>query len=258
MNSISQFLPITQRGDGQYLVSGRDLYTFLESKQDFTTWMKARIEKYTFVENKDFTLHKIMERGTWKHDYAITLTMAKELAMVESNEKGRQARRYFIAKEEELRQLQRASFQLPATFSEALRMLADEVEQKEKLLQENLQQKEQLKKADAAVEFCQAVAKVEETEAIGDVAKLLGFQGVGRNKLFKILRDKGIFMRTGDRKNLPYQRYIDEGYFQVVETVWDNFSQGKSYISFQTRVTQRGIAYLNKLLSKLGYNKNAV
>lgn len=82
--------------NGKQAVSARELHSFLESKQDFSTWIKARIEKYGFVDNIDFTLHKFMEGKVWKHEYVLTVDCAKEIAMVEGNEKGKEARKYFI------------------------------------------------------------------------------------------------------------------------------------------------------------------
>ena len=87
-------------------VSARELHAFLESKQDFSTWIKNRIEKYGFVENVDYTLfHKKMEQVSGaKHliEYFVSIGMAKELAMVENNDKGKQARKYFIECERKL------------------------------------------------------------------------------------------------------------------------------------------------------------
>lgn len=88
-------------------VNARELHTFLESKQDFSTWIKNRIEKYEFVENQDFIkLHKKMElskTGQMAIEYYVSVGMAKQLAMVENNEKGMQARKYFIECEERLK-----------------------------------------------------------------------------------------------------------------------------------------------------------
>jgi len=89
--------------NGNQLVSARELHDFLESKQDFTTWIKSKVEKYDFLENIDFTFHKFMEGKVWKHDYVLKIEMAKELSMVESNEKGKEARKYFIACEKLLK-----------------------------------------------------------------------------------------------------------------------------------------------------------
>ena len=89
-------------------VSARELHSFLESRQDFSTWIKNRIERYDFVENADYLLHKFMEQtpsgAKHKIDYYVSVGMAKELAMVENNDKGSQARKYFIECEKRLKE----------------------------------------------------------------------------------------------------------------------------------------------------------
>jgi phage anti-repressor protein/DNA-binding XRE family transcriptional regulator len=81
-------------------VNARDLHKKLQSKQDFSTWIKARIQKYGFVEGVDYLLHKIMEQlpsgAKTKHEYIISIRMAQELSMLEDNEVGKAARLYFI------------------------------------------------------------------------------------------------------------------------------------------------------------------
>lgn len=96
---MNELIKITEH-DGKRAVNARELHQFLESKQDFSTWIKSRVEKYEFVEGQDFcSFHKIVERetgATTRIEYALTIDMAKELSMVENNEKGRMARKYFI------------------------------------------------------------------------------------------------------------------------------------------------------------------
>lgn len=96
---------LVKEGRGGVLtVNARDLWEMLESKQDFSTWIKNRIEKYGFVEGLDYTIHKVVERvngnngggAVTKSDYHLTINTAKELAMVENTDKGREVRRYFI------------------------------------------------------------------------------------------------------------------------------------------------------------------
>ncbi len=88
--------------DGIETVNARDLHSFLESKQDFSNWIKSRIEKYGFKESKDFIkLDNFIEveNSNLKRpqiDYYLTIEMAKEISMVENNEKGKEARQYFI------------------------------------------------------------------------------------------------------------------------------------------------------------------
>ena len=105
MENNMELIKVTTTENGSQVVSARELHEFLGSKQDFSTWIKARIDKYGFVSEVDFTLHKFMEGKVWKHEYILTIDVAKELAMVEGNEKGRQARRYFIECEKKLREV---------------------------------------------------------------------------------------------------------------------------------------------------------
>ncbi|MFS1584077.1 MAG: antA/AntB antirepressor family protein [Candidatus Arsenophonus phytopathogenicus] len=79
-------------------VNARDLHAFLESKQKFADWIKDPIQQYGFIESQDFIviLGKTPNGGRPAKEYHISLDMAKELSMVERNEKGKQARQYFI------------------------------------------------------------------------------------------------------------------------------------------------------------------
>lgn len=88
------------------LCNARELHTFMGVLRDFTSWVKGRIRKFGFVEGIDFIIVKLdspdlvnqVHGGDRKSvDYHLTLDMAKELSMVENNDKGREARRYFIA-----------------------------------------------------------------------------------------------------------------------------------------------------------------
>lgn len=83
--------------DGKVVASARELHSFLGVKTRFNDWIRNRISEYSFVENQDFTtLTKNLVSGGREMDFAITLEMAKELSMVEKNDKGKLARQYFI------------------------------------------------------------------------------------------------------------------------------------------------------------------
>ncbi len=88
-------------------VDGRELHGFLEVHTAFKDWLPRRIEEYGFVRDIDYTdfLVESGGRGRPEREYALTLDTAKELAMVERTEKGRVARRYFIACEKRLKGL---------------------------------------------------------------------------------------------------------------------------------------------------------
>ncbi|EPE1046234.1 antA/AntB antirepressor family protein, partial [Escherichia coli] len=107
----SQLIPVfngTISNETTLLVNARDLHTFLDVGKRFASWIVERIAEYGFVENQDFMIisqvREKIGRGRPAKDYHLTLDTAKELAMVERNEKGRQIRRYFIECEKKLRQ----------------------------------------------------------------------------------------------------------------------------------------------------------
>ena len=107
----SQLIPVfsgTISNETTLLVNARDLHTFLDVGKRFASWIVERIAEYGFVENQDFMIisqvREKIGRGRPAKDYHLTLDTAKELAMVERNEKGRQVRRYFIECEKRLRQ----------------------------------------------------------------------------------------------------------------------------------------------------------
>lgn len=79
---------------------GRELHRFLKNGKQFSDWIKQRISQYGFEENQDFVIaspkSEAKRGGHNRTDYHLTLDMAKELSMVENNEQGRMARRYFI------------------------------------------------------------------------------------------------------------------------------------------------------------------
>ena len=127
---MEELIKIEKREDGTQAVSARELHAFLEIKSKFSDWFKNRVSKYGFIENQDFaSLSRNLENGGREIEYALSLDTAKELAMVEGNSKGKQARQYFIEAEKQLRKRE-----LPQTYSQALRQLLSEVEQKEQAL----------------------------------------------------------------------------------------------------------------------------
>lgn len=102
--------------DGRYqqLCDARDLHAFLLVGRDFSNWIKGRIEHFGFTEGEDYS-PVLANRsdglpGKPRSDYHLTLDMAKELAMVENNDQGRQVRRYFIAMERQARESRGAAY----------------------------------------------------------------------------------------------------------------------------------------------------
>lgn len=217
-------------------VNARELHSFLEIGRDFTTWIKSRIEQYGFVENLDYTSREaapriggVGNRGA-RTEYHLSLDMAKELSMVERNEKGKQARQYFIECERKAKQTNQP--QLPQTMAEALRLAADQAERIEA-------QSRQLQEAAPKVAFAKAVEISHDAITVGEAAKIIG---TGRTRLFSFLRRHGWV----DRRNEPYQSKITAGLLDVKVGHWEHPEEGLKE-NVTALVTGKGLIKLQKL-----------
>ena len=147
--------------DGRQAVSGRDLHAFLGLGRDYTTWFKSMVE-YGFTEGEDFTPVRVESSGGRPGaDHVLTLDMAKELAMIQRTDKGKQARQYFIEVEKRAR-----LSAVPRSLPDALRAYAIEVEAREAL--------EAKVAADAPkVEYIDTFVAPEDLRILRNVAKSL-------------------------------------------------------------------------------------
>jgi anti-repressor protein len=146
-------------------------------------------------------------------------------------------------------ELNKPQFALPQTMPEALRMLAAEMEQKaiiaadnERLALETAEQKRKLKEQEAPVAIYNLAMTAQNTMSMQEVSKAFG---TGRTRLYKMLREEGIVMKDS---TLPYQRFIDAGYFKVVERPRANGDSAK--IDPATRVTAKGFDYIARVFKK--------
>ncbi|WP_018675749.1 phage antirepressor Ant [Riemerella columbina] len=250
---MKELIKITEQ-NGKQAVSARELHNFLESKQDFSNWIKNRIEKYGLVENQDFEVfNNFIENpkgGRPLTEYALTIDTAKELAMVEGNEKGKQARRYFIECEKKLRA---NTVALPTTYKEALQELIKKEEEKEQLLLQSQEQQAQLEAQAPKVLFTEAVMGSKTSCLIGELAKVITQNGypIGQNRLFKWLREKGYLGRKGENYNIPNQQYVEQGLFELKKGTRSG-SGGVMHTTITTKVTGKGQVYfVNKFLKNL-------
>ena len=231
---MNELIKIEER-DGIETVNARELHEFLESGRQFGNWITQRIESYGFVEGVDFTINKFVIGKATQKDYYISIDMAKELSMVENNEKGKEARQYFIAVEKKAKALMLPNFNNPA---EAARAWANEYEQKQIA-------QHKVKELEPKAEFYDAVTESKDTIDIGTASKVLNYDGIGRNKLFEILRSAKVL----DRSNIPYQRFVDAEYFRCIETKFTK-PDGTTSINIKTVVYQKGLDYIRQILDK--------
>lgn len=93
------------------------------------------------------------------------------------------------------------------------------------------------------IDLYDTVMNAEDWMEMSEVAKLLNYPKLGRNKIFNILRENGILRKN----NQPYQEYVDRGYFKLVEQVYTN-RYGTTKISFKTIISQKGLEYIKKII----------
>ena len=122
-----ELIKLTKNSQGIETVNARELHAFLEVKTRFNDWIANRISEFGFTENKDFvSLTENLVSGGKQNVFHISIDMAKELSMLERNDKGKQARLYFIECERMAK-----SKQVPQSFAEALQLAANQAKQLE-------------------------------------------------------------------------------------------------------------------------------
>lgn len=225
---MNELLKVNYEAD-RITLSARELHKFLELSERFSNWFE-RMKQYGFVENQDYLGRKVFNTLAKQElqDYEITLDMAKEISMIQRNEKGKEARQYFIEVEKQ--------------WNSPERVIARGLIESQKMI-ENLNQ--QVIEMKPKAEFFDQVASSKTAIQMSEVAKVLNYPNFGRNRLFEFLRNKKVLMAN----NIPYQKYVDCGYFRVIEQKYTK-SNGDTAINIKTLVYQKGINFIKKTLDK--------
>lgn len=236
-------IELQEQEDGTIAVSGRELHEFLEIGTSYKDWFPRMVE-YGFEEGHDFNPLKIervqLEGSRYVTrlvtDHVITLDMAKEISMIQRNEKGKQARRYFL-------QVEKAWNSPEMIMKRALQFADRKID--------DLQT--QIETDKPKVLFADAVDASHTTILVGELAKLINQNGVdiGQNRLFEWMREKGFLInRKGSDWNMPTQKSMDMKLFEIKERTHQN-PDGSIRVSKTTKVTGKGQQYfINKFLNK--------
>ena len=174
-------------------------------------------------------------------DYTITVLMAKHLAMMSRTEKGKQIRDYLI-------DLEKAWNTPEQVMARALKLADKEID---RLKADNKVLLEDTARMKPKEVFADAVSASHTSILIGELAKLLKQNGVktGRRRLFTWMRDNGYLIKGGSSRNMPTQKGMELGLFEIKETTINN-PDGSIRISRTTKVTGKGQQYfINKFLA---------
>lgn len=232
---MTDLIPTVKKND-RILVSGRDLHVFLQVRTPYTQWFE-RMTEYGFDENIDFIgLSQKSEKpsgGRPTQDHYLTIDMAKEISMLQRNEKGKHARQYFL-------ELERKWNSPEMVMKRAMDYLNDRVD---KLQTENLVLIQQNNELQPKASYYDMVLQNKSLLSVSKIAKDYGMSAI---KLNKKLHDLGVQYKQGDIW-LLYARYQDKGYTQTTTHVID---ADKSKV--QTKWTQKGRLFIYSLLREQG------
>ena len=234
---MTELIKVQER-DGEQLVSGRELHKFLESSERFSKWWE-RMVGYGFIENKDYTLYQKVHPQNKQEiiDYLMKISMAKEISMLQRNEKGKEARSYFIKCEE-------------AWNSDEIVMARAILIQNKKILgyKEKIDILEKKIENDAPrVSFAETIEKASDCLLVREFSKLIATEGIhlGEKKLYRWFREKGFILKNSTE---PTQTAVQKGLFKVAERVVKAVTG--DIISTTTRITGKGQVYFLDLLKK--------
>lgn len=230
-------------------VLARDLHEFLEVQTPYHKWF-PRMCEYGFSENIDYMMmdkNVLRSDGTKmpqiQHDAQLTIEMAKEICMLQRNERGKQARQYFI-------QLEKDWNSPELVMARALKMANNRIGSLE---ERTVHLEQKIEKDKPKVLFADAVSVSGSAILIGDLAKILRQNGVemGPNRLFQWLRENGYLIKQkGSSYNMPTQKSMELGLFKIKETCVTH-SDGHTSINRTPKVTGKGQVYLlNKILGR--------
>lgn len=243
----NELVPVYTTSTGEKVVYGTELHKALGSKSNYREWANRRFKDIDAVENEDFEGVEISTpSGQSKKEHIIKLDIAKEMAMLERNEKGRQVRRYFIQVEKKYK------VGIPGMIPTGKQLMALAVMEAQRIIGEQNRAIERMAPKEV---FADAVASSHSSILIGELAKILRQNGIntGEKRLFHWMRQEGFLIRRkGTDYNMPTQRGMELKLFEVKERTINN-PNGSIRITKTTVVTGKGQQYfINSFLQKQG------
>lgn len=247
---MNQLINVTINDEQQQVVSARDLHRGLEVTTRFSAWVKSNFEMLDegtdYIGRKSLTPYNpaYPDKLQEIQDYDLTLNMAKELSMMSHTEKGKEYRNYFLKLEDYIKnqkalQVTNDSYMIQDPVERAKRWIEEQQEKQELEQQVHIQAPK--------VEFAEQLEATQDSITIGTMAKIITQNGykIGRNSLFTELRNSQLLISAGHDYNLPTQKAMNLGIFEVKTSTFGD------KITHQSLVTVRGQQYLLSKIAKL-------
>lgn len=235
-------IPVNVTKSDEQFVSGRDLHQFLEISTRYNDWFKRMCE-YGFVENVDYTpitQKRVTAQGntTKQTDHNLTIEMAKQLCMLARNDKGREAREYFIAVEKEWNSPEKV-------MSRALKIANNVINEQKVLI---AYQEQQIAEFKPVKDYVDRILSTKSTMTITQIAADYDLSAV---KLNKILHEAGLQRKVGEQWIL-YKQHMTKGYTKS-DTITFTRSDGRLDCKVNTKWTQKGRLKIHEILTEKGY-----
>lgn len=239
MSELNNLIPISYDNPERPTVSGRELHDFLEVKSKYADWFK-NMSAYGFTENIDYvSLSKNLENGGRSIDHQLTIPMAKELCMIQRNERGKQARQYFLAVE--------AQWNSPEAVMRRAVLIAQKQNDQLKAVNKQLLAENSDLKPDA--EYARAVCIGDNCRTATSIAKDYGMSG---EKLNSILHGLKIQWKNSDGQWVLYAKYSGKGYTKNRKGRPFEHNSGKITTPNTTVWTEAGQRFIYEQLKAVG------
>lgn len=238
--NISKMVPVNYSDSNRPTVSGRELHDFLGISSNYSTWFKRMCE-YGFNEHTDYEScfpnleSENQHGGQNKQDHQLTVQMAKEIAMLQRNKKGKIAREYFITIEEKWNSPEQVMARGLIAANQTINSLKLTVEAQSKKIEE----------MKPKATYYDKILNSKSLVSVTEIAKDYGFGAVTLNR---ILNQKKVQYKVNGTWVL-YEKYQNKGY---VGTKTASFSSSDGYDCSResTYWTQKGRMFIYDLLKK--------
>ena len=237
---MNELIKINTNQNGEPRISGRELHAFLEVKTAYKDWF-PRMAEYGFTEGVDFSSNLSESTGGRPAiDHSMTIDMAKELCMIQRNERGKQARQYFLAVEKAWNSPEKIMARALVYANKKIESLGTTIQV----------QQQQIAELQPKATYYDLILQCKNAIPISTIAKDYGYSA---RKINEMLNEYGVQFKQG--KNSPwllYQKYADKGYTNTKTQNFPDAKHGGMIAQVHTYWTQKGRMFLYDLLKSKG------